>query len=176
VPEADHIAVDFETTGLSPWRGARILEVAAIAIRNNSVVGEFHSLVNPGIRIPAAASEIHGIREEMMKNAPDSETVMHAFRRFIGKTLLIAHNAPFERRFLQAEMARIGKGFLNPFRCTLKMSRKKCPDLENYRLETVARHLLGQDMENVQFHRALDDARVTAKIFQSLCKKGNLKS
>ena len=105
----------------------------------------------------------------MLRNAPHPETVVDEFRQFFGDSTLIAHNAPFDIEFLRAEMARIGQVFSPRNHCTLKLSRRYL-DLLNYRLETVALHLLGKLPNNPTYHRALDDARLVAEIWLEMTR------
>ena len=163
-------AVDLETTGLCPWRGHRVIEVGAVVVDNGSPGREFHSLVNPGRPVPPSATLIHGITTEMLQNAPHPETVFDEFRQFFGDSTLIAHNAPFDISFIQAEMALFGRVFYPRYRCTLKISRQLYPELPNYRLKTVACHVLSQLSEDTNYHRALDDARLVAGIWLEMMK------
>ena len=168
-----YVVFDFETTGLSPARGHRIIEIGAVALRKAQPVCEFHSLINPGRLIPKAVEEIHGIANEMLINKPPPEEVIPKFRAFIGTAIIIAHNAKFDVSFLRHEFRRLGFGLANRSFCTLEISKQLCPRLPNYRLETVYEHLFGNIKENeVKRHRALDDARITAKIWLELRRRG----
>src|SRR5208337_4888218 len=95
---------------------------------------------------------------------PEAKEVMTLFKDFIGTSTLVAHNAPFDVGFLQWECMRVGLLLNSRYRCTLKMSRRHFPSLPDYKLETVARHL-GIPVDEGWRHRALDDARMTAKIW-----------
>lgn len=159
------VAFDLETTGLSPWQGARVIEIGAVAIESGKISGKFHSLINPEVPIPKSAQAIHGITEEMLDGQPGPETVFPDFHRFINDALLVAHNAKFDLNFLRAELANSGVGLSNKSQCTLQMSRRRFPALPNYRLATVARFVLGELPENLNLHRALDDARLVAQIW-----------
>ena len=100
--------IDFETTGLSPAMGDRATEVAIVLVENGSVVDRFQSLMNAGVHIPAFITGLTGISNAMVATAPDADTVMLAASRFVGNTPMVAHNASFDRRFWQAELARAG--------------------------------------------------------------------
>ncbi len=126
---------------------------------------EFHRLIDIGRPIPKAASRIHGITAEMLTSQPKAEEVLKAFCQFIGKGILVAHNADFDIGFLRYENSRIGQSLPNRHICTLKVSRKLYPGLPDYRLETVAKHILGIEIDKGMRHRALDDARLTARIW-----------
>ena len=165
------IVFDLETTGLYPRRGCRVIEIGAIALEEGRPGREFHSLLSPPVIVPAKVTNIHHITEEMLKGAPQPDEVIPAFKDFIGTATLIAHNAKFDMAFLRAEFGRLGLGLTNHSRCTMEMSRNLYPQLPNHRLETVARHVLGQIPEDCQLHRALDDARLTAKIWMKMDKR-----
>lgn len=168
-----HVVVDVETTGLDPLRGARGIEIGAIAIENGCPAREFHSLINPEKRISIRARKVHGITDEMIQDAPKPDEVIPGFRNFIGSSVLIAHNARFDCRFLRYEFGRLGLAFDNRHVCTLKLSRKLCPRLSNHKLETVYRYLFGNLPDKANMHRALDDARLVAKVWMEVL---NLKS
>lgn len=162
------VAIDIETTGLHPNRGDRIIEIGAVAIESLTVVDEFHSLVSVNKRISVRAKHIHGIDENMLAGQPLPEEVLRTFQQFIGENLLVAHNARFDIDFLRHEFRRLGIAFNPQYICTLKMSRKFLPGLPGYRLETVARHLFGDAVNAITLHRALDDARLTARVWLNL--------
>jgi len=166
------VVIDVETTGLSPSRGSRVVEAGAILLENGEIKEEFHSLVNPQVHIPFPVQKIHGITDEMIETAPAPEAVFPEIKRFIGRAVVVAHNAAFDLGFLSAEMARLGVAFNPPRQCTLQLSRRWFPDLPNYRLETVARHVLGALPGNLHLHRALDDARLTAEMWVEMMKMG----
>lgn len=159
------IAFDLETTGLNPAKGARILEVGAVFVEKNEVTNLFSRLINTKKKIPVAATKVNGITNEMVRHASDVEEVMGEFKTFIGNEILIAHNARFDIRFLRYEFARLGIGFKNKHLCTLARSRRLFPGLRNHRLATLYRHLFGNLPEEMTLHRALDDAKLVAKIW-----------
>ncbi len=163
------VAFDVETTGLSASRGDRIIEIGAVALEGGKIIDEFHSLINVRKRISMQAQYIHGITGEMLKGRPGPDRIFPEFRAFAGKSTLIAHNAGFDLSFLRHEYGRIGLGFHNKHICTLELSRRSIPRLRNHRLETVYRHLFGKSKK--QLHRALDDARMVAKIWLELTEK-----
>lgn len=163
--EGRYVVFDFETTGLSSVRGGRVIEIGAVAIEGRHIVDEFHSLVNPQVPIPWSAQRIHGISREDLEGEPEPDEVFPRFVQFLGGAVLVAHNAPFDIGFLKAELGLLGMGLNSSHFCTLKMSRKLYPQLVNHKLETVARHLLGKIPDNLQLHRALEDARLTAQVW-----------
>lgn len=166
------VVVDVETIGLSPRRGDRIIEIGAVAVEDGRIVGEFHSLVNAGRRIPAVVSRINGITDGMLIGQPRPEEALPKFHRFIGSALLVAHNARFDVGFLMHEFARERLMLANRHVCTLQMSRIRWPSLSDHKLETVYRHLFGEMRPDVQRHRALDDARLTARIWMEMMGNG----
>jgi DNA polymerase-3 subunit epsilon len=160
-----YVSFDVETTGLYPQRGDRIIEVGAVSLEDGTVVDEFHSFLNAGKLIPLTAQKIHGIHGEMLTGKPGPEEVMPRFMAFISNSVLIAHNAKFDMTFLRYELARLGRSLPNRYLCTLEIIRKAYPELPNYRLETVYNHLLGDLAEGSRRHRAIDDARLVARIW-----------
>lgn len=171
-PLSNHVVLDIETTGLYPQRGARIVEIGAVAIENGLCVGEFESLIDCGKQIPRRAQQVHGICPEMLIGQPPPEEVLPSFLRFASRSTLVAHNAKFDIGFLRYELARLGLGLNNNYDCTLQMSRWLYPDLPNFKLDTVCIHLLGQMDRKVKRHRALDDARLTAEIWLRMTDDG----
>jgi DNA polymerase III epsilon subunit len=163
-----YVVLDVETTGLYAWRGDRIIEIGAIEIMNGLIVEEFHSFIAIGKPISKAAQKIHGITAEMLIGQSDAKEVLTSFRRFIGTSILVAHNADFDIKFLRYELSRLGLGMSNGYLCTMRMSKKKFPELPNHKLETVSQHVLGKLPEGLRLHRALDDARMVAMIWLAM--------
>ena len=152
-------------------RGDRVIEIGAVIVDSRAAAQEFHMLVNPGRRISFQAIEIHGITNEMLFNEPDPEEAFPMFQKFIGDGILIAHNAEFDMRFLRHEFARLGLVLNNQYHCTMKMCRKRYPGLSNHRLETVYRHVVRGGLVTQQTHRALDDARMVARVWMEMMKR-----
>jgi len=169
--EGRFIAVDVETTGLSTKRGDRIIELGAVALEGDRIGEEFHALISVKERIHWAAQQVHGITNEMLLGKPMAEEVMPEFRRFITDSTLVAHNARFDIGFISDEFQRLGLGLTNPYHCTLELSRSLYPKLLNHRLETVYRHLFGSIPEKTMRHRALDDARLVARMWVEMGKR-----
>ena len=164
------IAVDVETTGLSTSRGDRIIEIGAVAVEGMNLCEEFHCLINVKERIHWAAQQVHGITEEMLIGKPNADEVMPEFRKFIADCALVAHNARFDVGFISHEFLRLGMGLTNPCHCTLELSRRLYPKLRNHKLETVYRHLFGEIPGEAKRHRALDDARLVARIWMEMVR------
>ena len=163
-----YVAFDVETTGLFPARGDRVIEIGAVVLKNGETVEQFHSLVNSGRTIPKSVQKVHGITNEMLAGEPSPEEVFRLFQQFIGRTCLVAQNAKFDMAFLRNEFGRQGLSLVNKCRCTFKTTKRLFPQLPDYRLETVCRHLFGDELNGIKRHRALDDARLTAKVWLEL--------
>lgn len=167
-----HTIVDVETTGLSPRYGDRVIEIGAVSVEGGEIVSEFGTLLQVDRCIPWEVQQIHGITDAMLIGQPLPEEVYPLFHKFIGKNILVAHNAKFDVAFLRHEYARQGLMLENKTRCTLEISRMRFPHLANHKLETVARHLLGNLPSEGKRHRALDDARLTARVWLALNEGG----
>lgn len=159
---------DIETTGLYPQRGARIIEIGAVAVREGAIVGEFSSLINCQCEIPPHVQRIHGITNDALAGQPLVEEVLPRFMDFVADSILVAHNAKFDIKFLRYELSRMGRGLPNRSICTMKLSKKRFPELPNHKLGTVARHVLGEMPPDLHRHRALDDARLTARVWMEM--------
>ena len=166
-----HVIVDVETTGLSPRNGHRVIEIGAVAVEGGEIVGEFASLIDAGVSVPYPVQAIHGITDEMLAGQPTPEQVIPLFDRFIRESVLVAHNAAFDIRFLRHEFARLGMGIPNAHRCTLELSRRRLPRLSDHKLETVYLHLFPDEGSHRQSHRALGDARMTARIWLKMTER-----
>lgn len=160
--EEAFVVVDVETTGGSPAAGHRVTEVAAVLVAGGEVRDTFSSLVNPGRRIPRMIAELTGITDEMVSAAPRFHQVADRLAEFLEGRVFVAHNAPFDWRFVCAEMER-STGMLPSGRqlCTVKLARKLLPQLPSRSLDGLA-HYYGLEIESR--HRALDDAVATAHV------------
>jgi len=161
-------AVDVETSGLFPSNGDRVIECAAVIIKNREIHSEFHTLINAPCKIKHDAHRIHGITQQMLLSAPSPGEAWSVFSKFIGDLPLLAHNAQFDQGFIRCEFLRLGLRISNHFTCTLARARKRFPSLPNHRLETVARHVLGKIPKECQLHRALGDARLVARVWMDM--------
>jgi len=162
------VFIDVETTGLYPGKGDRIIEVGAIAMENNQIIDEFHSLIQVNYPIPRHVSKIHGITNDMLADQPKPEQAYPEVKNFISDSILVAHNAKFDIGFLQSELNRLNQRITNQSICTLELSRRCYPRLPNYKLSTVYRHLIGKQPADAMKHRALDDARMVAAIWLAM--------
>lgn len=163
----DYVVFDLETTGINPSID-RIIEISAVKVKDRKVVGEFSTLVNPGISIPLAASMVNKITNEMVKDAPDIEAALHDFTDFIGDEILVGHNIhDFDMKFLNRDIEKILGLFLgNDYIDTLPMSRALLPELPKHRLGFLAEHF-GLSSEGA--HRALVDCRMNQEVYERLC-------
>ncbi len=157
------VVLDFETTGLSPDNGDRAIEIGAVLVRNNQLVDRFQSLMNPGKRISLFIQDYTGITNAMLKKAPPIDEVMDEFSNFMAGHHLVAHNAGFDRRFLDAELQRIGKRRTQEFACSMLASRRIYPDAPSHNLEALVRYT--DIATDGTFHRALADAEMTARLW-----------
>lgn len=105
------VVLDFETTGLSPEHGDRTIEIGAVLLENGTIADRFQRLMNPGFRISRFIEGYTGITNEMLKGEPRCEEVMADFSEFIAGHNIVAHNASFDRRFLDAELKRLNQAY-----------------------------------------------------------------
>lgn len=157
------VMLDFETTGLSPAMGDRITEVAALRIVDGRVTDRYVSLINCNARIPSFITQLTGISQAMVDNAPPVRRVVPELLDFIGTDTLSAHNASFDEKFLKAEAERLD---LAPAHqalvCSLKLSRRLFPGMPSYKLGALSRQL-GIAFRSAA-HRAEADAEVSAEL------------
>ncbi|MDY0072169.1 MAG: exonuclease domain-containing protein [Thauera sp.] len=158
---------DTETTGLNPSEGDEIIQIGATRILNGKLLRSesFEQLIDPRRPLAAESAAIHGISAEMLLGQPGIETVLPAFHAFAADTVLIAHNAAFDMRFLQLKEAQTGLRFDQPVLDTLLLSAVVHPNQESHRLEAIAERL---GLTIVGRHTALGDAIVTAEVFLKL--------
>jgi len=158
---------DTETTGLNPGQGDEIIQIGAARIVNNKLLRQecFEQLVNPQRLIPTASIPIHGIRPEMVMGQPIIDEVLPAFHAFAQDTVLVAHNAAFDMRFLQLKEQQAGVVFDHPVLDTLLLSAVIHPHQDSHRLEAIAERF---NVTIVDRHTALGDAMVTAEVFLKL--------
>ena len=154
--------IDFETTGVSPGQGARATEVAIVLMENGQVVDRYQSLMKTGAWIPPFITQLTGITNAMVAAAPDAARVMAEAARFVGDAPMVAHNASFDSKFWQAELAHAGLAAPQPFACTVLLSRRLYPQAPSHKLGTlVDYHGLPR---TGQAHRALADAEMAAAL------------
>ena len=157
------VVFDIETTGLSA-DADEIIEIGAVKVENGAITDRFSSFVNPNIAIDPRITELTGITDEMVKNAPTINTVLPRFFEFVGDNAVLAHNAAFDVGFICAAAKRQGLSFRNLVLDTLKISRYLFPNERVHKLDAVARRL---GIDNPNHHRAVNDAEVAAEIWFS---------
>lgn len=157
------IVFDFETTGLSPQHGDRPIEVGAVVVENQEIIDRFQSLMNPGFTISPFIESYTGISNELVAAAPEVEEVMVKFADFIGNSPLVAHNASFDRKFLDTELAVIGTERYNPITCSMLTARRVFPEAPDHKLSTLVNFC--NITNHATFHRALADAEMTGKLW-----------
>ena len=158
--------VDVETTGTSPRRGDRIIEIAVAVLEGDRVTTAFQSLVNPGVPIGAFVSRLTGIDAAAVRDAPCFAAVADRLLDHLAGTVFVAHNVRFDWTFLLVELQRARSLLLQgPRVCTLRLARRLLPALESRSLDTLAR-FFGIEIE--RRHRAGPDAMAAARILQRL--------
>lgn len=165
--ELSYTVFDTETTGLNPSGGDEIIQIGATRIVNNKLLRQecFEQLVDPGRLIPEASIPIHGITQDMVLGKPRIGEVLPAFHRFAQDTVLVAHNAAFDLRFLQLQEASTGLTFQHPVLDTLLLSAVVHPNQESHSLEAIAERF---NITVLGRHTALGDAMVTAEVLLRL--------
>jgi DNA polymerase-3 subunit epsilon len=159
------IAFDLETTGIKPSEDM-IVEVGAVLFDGNQAVKGYGALVDPGIPIPAEASAVNGITDDMLRGKPKILDVLGEFAEFCGDLPLVAHNAPFDFKFLLEDVklhrGAAPKGVVLD---TLPLARKVFPGLPNYKLWTLVRHF---QFPSGTFHRAEEDSAYCGLLFDKI--------
>jgi DNA polymerase III subunit epsilon len=160
------VVLDFETTGLSPGMGDRAIEIGAVKINDGVVVDQFQELMHPGQRVSSAVEDYTGITNSMLRDARPCAEVMGDFALFIDGYNMVAHNASFDKRFLDAELDRISMSYSGQFGCSMLAARRIYQYAPNHRLGTLISHI---DIPSEgTFHRALYDSEMTAKLWMAM--------
>lgn len=164
-----YVVFDTETTGLLPEQGDEIVQIAAVRIVNGRrVAGEvLDMLVNPGRKIPAASTEVHGISDAMVIDAAPVSEALKRFHRFAEGAVLVAHNAPFDMTFLKRREAELGLKFDHPVLDTVLLSAVVYGQHEVHSLDALS-HRLGITIPEELRHTALGDTEATADAFLRL--------
>jgi DNA polymerase-3 subunit epsilon len=161
---ADSVVVlDFETTGLSPDCGDRAIEIGAVKLVRGEVVDRFQALMNPGRPVSPFIEDYTGISNAMLADAAPCAEVMLRFVDFIDGENLVAHNASFDKRFLDAELARISRSYSGSFSCSLLAARRLFQQAPNHQLGTLVKY--ANIASSGGFHRALYDSEMTVKLW-----------
>ncbi len=165
--EDEFVVFDIETTGLSPI-SCKIIEIGAVVTKKGEIISRYNTFVNPGIPIPANITELTGIDDSMVKDAPSIDAVLPEFLEYCGDRMLIAHNASFDTSFIRTAAEELNIPFNNPYLDTVALSRYLNPGLKNHKLDTVAAHYKLGDFNH---HRASDDAEMLALIFGKMIER-----
>lgn len=160
------IILDFETTGLSPDNGDRAIEIGAVKLENGVVTERFQELMYPGRSVSHFIADYTGITNDMLSKAAPCHEVMARFADFIQGQNLVAHNASFDKRFLDSELKRISSGYDGQFACSLLLSRRLYQTAPNHKLSTLINYK--GIASNGSFHRALYDSEMTAKLWVAM--------
>ncbi|GIZ11540.1 PolC-type DNA polymerase III [Pseudomonas sp. NCCP-436] len=153
--------IDFETTGVSVSRD-RATEIGVVIIEDGGIVERYQSLMNGGVRIPPFIEQLTGISNAMLADAPPSNVVMQEVADFIGERPLLAHNAAFDQRFWDAELARLRRRRVQPFACSLLLSRRLLPEAPSHKLGSL--NVWAGLPDAGRAHRALADAEMAANL------------
>ncbi len=164
---SEFVTIDIETTGFSYKNNDKIIEIAALHVKDLTVVKTFNTLIDPSREIPTKITNITGISNDMLSNAPVLDDVVDDFFDFLSDHKLVAHNSTFDINFINYYSGYFGYEIENEVIDTLKLSRKYLPDLHNHKLRTLIRYF---DISNEQTHRALDDCVATSLIYINLLR------
>lgn len=161
------ICFDIETTGLSAARD-KITEIGAVKVENGVITDTFSTFANPEMPIPQKITQLTGITDDMVKDAPSQSEAVSAFLEFAGDNVLVAHNARFDTSFIAKACEDMGREYNYTSIDTVAISRAILTDIKNCKLDTVAKFLRLGDFNH---HRATDDAEMLARIFINLCQR-----
>jgi DNA polymerase-3 subunit alpha (Gram-positive type) len=169
IAESEFVVFDLETTGLNP-KICNITEIGAVKIKSGKIVDTWSSFVNPEMPIPAKITELTGITDDMVKDAPVVGEALKGFFEFSKGCILVAHNTSFDCNFIRVLCGRLPLGleFRYPYLDTLAVARSLYPNLKNHKLDTLTRHL---KIVLDNHHRAVDDAMATAKMFLAMAEE-----
>ena len=161
----DYTVIDLETTGLDP-RWCDIIELAAIKIRDDEPIDTFSSLINVGYDIDEFITELTGITNDMLKDAPRISSILPNFLEFIGNDIVVGHNVNFDINFIYDNAEKLSDYYFdNDYVDTMRLARRLLPELNHHRLFDLKEHF-SIDVE--ESHRALADCISTLSIFKSL--------
>ncbi len=170
----EHVIIfDTETTGFEPSEGHHVVEIGALEMIDFELTGKtFHQYINPQMPMPESAYKVHGLDDEFLAGKPVFADIAETFIEFIGDATLVAHNASFDMKFIQAELR--GNGFDaldNHVVDTLLMARQKFPNQKN-NLDMLAQRLGVDISARAQYHGALLDSQILAQVYLLLSGKG----
>ncbi|MBE6734788.1 MAG: PolC-type DNA polymerase III [Ruminococcaceae bacterium] len=163
----EFICFDLETTGLSP-ESDRITEIGAVLVKDGKIVDTFNTFVNCNVPIPKKITELTGIDNSMLSDAPSEEEAIRSFMEFCAGRILVAHKATFDTSFISSACKRLGIDYKFTSLDTLALSRVILTGIENCKLDTVAKFLR---LPEFNHHRACDDANILGQIFIQLLNR-----
>lgn len=159
----EYTVLDLETTGLSKFYH-RITEIGAVRVQNGEIVDEYQTLVNPGVHIPSFITRLTGISDDMVKDKDPIDKTLPNLTRFLKADVVVAHNASFDRGFLEFNYEKhLRQDFRNEFLCTKKLATRLLPELTSRKLSAITEHL---SIKNDSAHRALSDVIATKHVFE----------
>ncbi|WP_058307778.1 PolC-type DNA polymerase III [Gracilibacillus massiliensis] len=165
--DATYVVFDVETTGLSAIYDT-IIELAAVKVHNGEIIDRYESFANPHHPLSETTTNLTGITDDMVRDAPEVGDVLKEFHQWMGDAILVAHNADFDMGFLNTGFKRIEyQEASNPVIDTLELARLLFPELKNHRLNTLCKKL---DIELTQHHRAIYDAEATGYLLWKFIK------
>lgn len=163
----DYVVLDVETTGFSP-KTEKIIEIAIAKVTNGEQSDQFTSLVNPGQSLPARIVSLTGLTDSALGNAPTFSDIAKDVNQFIGKSIVLAHNATFDLGFLSEAFSACNISSNFKYLDTIKIAKMAYPGLKDYKLETLISEL---NLAEKQSHRAMDDVQCTLKLYRLACEK-----
>jgi DNA polymerase III subunit epsilon len=166
-PDQVYVVVDVETTGGRPPND-RVTEIGAVKVRRGEIIGEWSSLINPEKRIPAFITQLTGISNAMVAQAPRFAEIADEFAQFMSGAIFVAHNVNFDYGFISSEFRRLERRFRHPKLCTVASMRKAYPGLPSYGLANLAKEY---GITLTSHHRALADARAAAALLGLVIEK-----
>lgn len=160
----NYIVLDLETTGLSP-KYDEIIEISALKIANDEIVSEFSTLINPNYEIDEFITELTGITNKMLLDAPKFDSIANELIEFLQNETIVGHNVNFDINFLYDNLLELNHTLTNDFIDTLRISRKLNPNMKHHRLcDLIELYNIDVDRQ----HRALDDCKSTYLIYNKL--------
>jgi DNA polymerase III subunit epsilon len=169
------IVIDTETTGLSFGQGHRIVEIGAVELANCHPTGRtYQQYINPERSVPLETQKIHGLSGSFLSSYPPFDKIADDFLDFCGTDyVFVAHNAPFDRGFVEGEVARTGIRWEGAeWECTLQLARKVLPSLRKHSLDAICAYFNVDITERLRYHGALIDAKVLALVYPKLLDSG----
>jgi DNA polymerase-3 subunit epsilon len=151
---------------LSPDNGDRLIEVGVALLASQQIVDRYQSLINPGVGVPSFVTQLTSITTSDVRSVPVASQVLQELRSCLGIVPLVAHNASFEQRFLDADYSHVGLRRKQNLTCTMRMVRREYPNGPHHKLGTLVDY--ASVPQSGCFHRALDDAEMTAGIWMRM--------